>query len=272
MTPRRLGLSDIPAAMELSLEARWNQTSDDWRLVIERDRDRCFALEIEDELAATTTLVSYGDRLGWIGMVLTRERFRRRGCARALLQHAIDVAAAKGLRTLKLDATDAGAPLYASLEFVEEQPVERWFAEGAPPFQALDEMRAPDEAMRCEIPEQLDTQAFGADRASLLSSLVLRGTCTASHAAYALTRPGRMARYMGPCVASNRDAAKDAIGRALSDGGSWYWDLMPSNAAAVDLARWFGFSCVRRLRRMRLGETLRGCDDQVFALGGFELG
>ncbi|MDQ6676524.1 MAG: GNAT family N-acetyltransferase, partial [Acidobacteriota bacterium] len=130
--PRPLSFHDVSAAMELCEEARWNQTADDWRMLIERDQEACFGLYMEGELAATTTLVCYGKGLGWIGMVLTRERFRRRGCASLLVKHAIELAAARGIETLKMDATDMGAPIYASLGFAGEQPVERWLGEIPP--------------------------------------------------------------------------------------------------------------------------------------------
>jgi GNAT superfamily N-acetyltransferase len=266
MKTRLLTLNDVPAAMELCAEAGWNQTSDDWRMLMERDRHACFGLDLEGALAATTTLVSYGKRLGWIGMVLTRKRFRRRGCARALLERAVELAAARGLETLKLDATELGAPLYTSLGFVEEQPVERWFCER--PRGRIPVQEGPADA----IPEQLDSHAFGADRTALLQALVGRGSLTTLDGAYAVTRPGRIARYLGPCVAEDRVAAQRVIESAISEGGAWFWDLLPGNPAAVDTALGLGFAPVRTLLRMSRGAKLQAQDENVFAIGGFELG
>jgi GNAT superfamily N-acetyltransferase len=266
MKTRLLTLHDVPAAMELCAEAGWNQTIDDWRMLIERDSNACFGLDLEGDLAATTTLVSYGTRLGWIGMVLTRKRFRRRGCARALLEGAVELAAARGLETIKLDATELGVPLYASLGFVEEQPVERWFCERPRG------RRQVKEGLADAIPEQFDSHAFGADRTALLQALVGRGSLTTLGGAYAVTRPGRIARYLGPCIAEDRVAAQRVIESAISDGGAWFWDLLPGNPAAVDTALGLGFAPVRTLLRMWRGTKLRARDENVFAIGGFELG
>jgi GNAT superfamily N-acetyltransferase len=251
-------VDDLPAAVELSTEAGWNQTIDDWRMLIERDPEACFGIDLEGQLAATTTLVSYGTELGWIGMVLTRERFQRRGCARLLLEHTIGLANARGVQTLKLDATEFGVPLYSSLGFAEEQPVERWRCERPP--------------MPGAVPEQLDREAFGADRSDLLHSLIGRGHLTTCDGAYAIARPGRVARYLGPCVASNRAAAQKVIEMAIQRGGVWFWDLLSRNSAAVEIAGELGFVPVRRLLRMSRGKELRARKERIFALGGFELG
>ena len=256
--PRALTVNDLPAAMELSTEAGWNQTIDDWRMLIERDCEGCFGIDLEGQLAATTALVSYGTQLGWIGMVLTRERFRRRGCARALLEYALALASARGVKTLKLDATESGAPLYSSLGFIEEQAVERWQCQ-----------RPPGPGVAFEL---LDHEAFGADRTSLLQSLIGRGNLTTCEGAYAITRPGRIAHYLGPCVAADRAAAQNVIESAIQRGGAWFWDLPPRNSVAVEIASELGFAPVRRLVRMSRGKELRAREERVFALGGFELG
>ena len=79
---RRLVASDIPAAAELSEQAGWNQTPDDWRMLIDLAPEGCLAIEVGGELAATTTLLGYGRRLAWIGMVLTKTSYSRaRLCA-----------------------------------------------------------------------------------------------------------------------------------------------------------------------------------------------
>jgi len=264
--PRSLTVQDIPAALEICREADWNQTAEDWRMLIELDPKACLALEINRELAATTTLVSYGTKLGWIGMVLTRQRFRRQGCARTLVRSAIELAAARGIRTLKLDATDSGAPLYASLGFADEQPVECWFGGSR-----LSGQSCIQEATGA-IPVEMDTQAFGVDRTAILESLTGRGSLATTDGGYALARAGRAGRYLGPCVASGRIAAERVIERVTGGGGPYYWDLLPGNSAAVELARDFGFNPVRHLRRMSLGERLVGRDHALFALAGFELG
>ena len=90
--PRNLTSTDIRQAAALSCLAGWNQTTDDWSLLLDLEPLHCWGIEMEGVLAATTTLVCYERRLAWLGMVLTHPDYRRRGLARRLVEHALQVA------------------------------------------------------------------------------------------------------------------------------------------------------------------------------------
>jgi len=254
---------DVTAALELSSGAGWNQTGQDWQLLLELASETCFAIDCEGTLAATATLLFHGAKLAWIGMVLTRPGHRRRGFATILLKEALRVADESGIETVKLDATEMGQPLYASLGFQPEQPVERWWRkEGV--------FATTVHASVNPAGTSAATDAFEADRSRLLEAL--NGTRISDADAFLFTRPGRWARYLGPCVASRRESARDLIDRALSSDSSWCWDLLPENRAAVELAREFGFTPARKLVRMARGKPIRGEDERTYAIAGFELG
>src|SRR5579872_140121 len=125
---RILEPSNVPQALALSQTVGWNQTAADWSLIIEMNPAGCFAMDVEGSVVATTTSIRYGTKLAWIGMVLTHPEFRGRGYARALMQHALHHLS--DVQTIKLDATEVGAPLYRQLGFVDECPIERWIAQG----------------------------------------------------------------------------------------------------------------------------------------------
>jgi GNAT superfamily N-acetyltransferase len=234
---RPLTAEDIDDAFELSSLAGWNQTRDDWRLLLETGQ-ACLAIEEERRLASTATLMCYGRKLAWVGMVLTHPDFRRRGFARLLMSGIMERACELGMATVKLDATDFGRSLYESFGFRDEQPVERWQRLGAS-----------DET---DLPR---------------GRIMLDG-------GYVGDRPGRLNRYLGPCVAQNAEAAHALISGMLSRAPEvgWFWDLLPENRAAVQLARGLGFERVRTLTRMVWGRDLREHEEQVFAISGFELG
>lgn len=258
MLIRALHAGDIDQAVALSDAAEWNQTAADWRMLLELAPDGCFAIDCEGQLAATTTLLCFGTRLAWLGMVLTAPKFRGRGFARALVEHALAVADSKGIETVKLDATDQGRPIYERYGFRFEQDIERWAGRRA---------ESPPEA------ESLPHMAFEVDRAPLLASLAARGRAFGGEHGYALTRDGRRASFLGPCVARDSAIAEELIGRALAGPAQlWYWDLLPANADAVRLARQFGFQRARRLARMVRGAELREREEMIFATAGFELG
>jgi GNAT superfamily N-acetyltransferase len=262
MIPRLLHLADVPAVMELSTAAGWNQTAEDWRRMIELEPHACFGIECDGRLVATTTLLCYGTDLAWLGMVLTHHDYQRRGFARRLVAAAVDEARGRGVRCLKLDATDQGHDLYASFGFIDEQPIERWEHSWPPPLQVPDPVLG-------EIPTALDRGAFGTDRSRFLHSL--GSLAFVAEDAYSMSRPGARSLYLGPCVARHPHTAHRVIAAAL-DEGPWFWDLLPENTAARILAIEFGFHPVRRLIRMRLGEHLQTRDDWVFAIAGFEAG
>jgi GNAT superfamily N-acetyltransferase len=267
---RKLTAADIPAAVQLSTEAGWNQTTEDWRTLIELTPEGCLAIEVDGELGATTTLLCYGQRLAWIGMVLTRMRHRGRGFARCLMTQALGCADQLQIETVKLDATDQGRPLYEKLGFRCEQAVERWWRTGeAGRVSASGTDQQPSHVWR-----DVDLRAFGADRSQLLSKLAGRNPPLSLGNSYLFIRPGRLASHLGPCVSQASESARSLVERALQKPsvGGWCWDLLYANAHAVALARALGFTPKRHLTRMVRGKEQHGNEEMIYATAGFELG
>jgi len=269
---RRLSIPDVPAAMELSEQAGWNQTAEDWRMLIDLAPEGCLAIEVDGELAATTTLLCYGRRLAWIGMVLTKKSYRGRGFARRLLTQALGLADQKAIETVKLDATDQGQPLYEKMGFRSEQAVERWTRPGSGHATGT---AVPIGAVPAENWRMADHRAFGTDRSELLERLARRGEPPfVIDGSYWLTRPGRHSHYLGPSVCDAPRIARALIERALPIAGDrdCSWDLFPTNAGAVAMARDLAFTPTRRLQRMVRGKDLHADNDSIYAIAGFELG
>lgn len=266
---RRLDAADLQGAVGLSRLANWNQTNDDWKMLLRLDPQGCFAIEFDGQIVATTTLLCYGKRLAWIGMVLTRPEYRRRGFAKRLMQAALERASDLKIESIKLDATADGQPLYEKLGFKTEQVIERWFRDGrstiAPARPAL---------RTATPPLEMDDEAFGADRARVLQELASRNPPDSTGEAYNFSRDGARCRYLGPCVGRDQKSARTVIAHTLqaSPQSSWYWDLLTTNQNAIDLAKEFGFAPQRRLERMVLGGSITKNDQMVYAIAGFELG
>jgi GNAT superfamily N-acetyltransferase len=278
---RTMKPGDIPSAMELSTAANWNQTPEDWHRVMQLSAEGCRCIEDAGRIVATTSLLSYGAQLAWIGMVLTRPEYRRQGLARRLMEDAIAMAECGGIRTLKLDATDEGRPLYESLGFVVEEPVERWGRNGDKLSAAKKKANAGKGSLgNAQISDDLfsqDAEAFGVERRELLEALSALGRCIVTEKGYALSRPGRVTQYLGPCVANSEMDVRQLIVAHLEAEESrglepWYWDLLPANTEAVRCATELGFTRRRILWRMRRGEAIENNDAMVYAIAGFELG
>ena len=263
---RRLTAADIAQAGELSTAAGWNQTNDDWARFIALAGESCFGIDSEGALAATGGAVCYSRALAWVGMVLTRPDCRGRGFATHIMRHTVEHLDARGVECVKLDATEMGHELYRRLGFQEESRVERWLRPaGSKPRAAL---------AGFQMDRALDREAFGADRSALLGELARLEAVSISGAGYAMGRPGRLAAYFGPCVATSAEAARAFLEWHLARHGDEpvFWDIPVDNGAAVALAREYGFEPRRRLVRMRRGAGVRHDASRIYALAGFEFG
>jgi GNAT superfamily N-acetyltransferase len=271
---RLLRSADIPDVMRLNRAAGWNQTEADWARVLRLEPEGCFGIEEQGVVAATATVVCYGSDLAWIGMVLTDPAFRGRGFARGLMERLIAFAEARGVAWLKLDATDMGYALYRKLGFEDESPVERWYRP-AGDLSLHADVFATDLASCLS----LDRTAFGADRSMLLADLAREQAAIAPGSAFAMGRPGANAAYFGPCVSLDAAGARNLLQWFLGShpGENVYWDLLPQNGAALNMAQDFGFERRRQLVRM-VRPGVKGPapfvrnDSQVFAIAGFEYG
>lgn len=238
--------ADVADLMTLSTAVGWNQVEADWARLLELEPGGCFVVEEDGRAAASATVITYGQELAWIGMVLTLPDYRGRGFATQLMQRCLDYCDGAGMKTVKLDATDLGRPVYEKFGFVEEYVVERW--------------KGMLDGERREFGRDwaLDREAFGADRRELVERL-------------GYSRAGRVASYAGPVVCRTVEEARERIVHGGASGVT-FWDLAMPNTAAVGLAAELGFASVRRLWRMRRGPAIEERPDLVYALGGFEYG
>ncbi len=280
---RLLTRADLPFADGVRDLAGWNQTIEDWERFLALEPDGCFLAEWEGRPAGTATTIQYGTALAWIGMLLVHPDHRRRGIGRALLERALDHLRDRGVRTVKLDATPLGEPLYASLGFKTEWTLARWSGRVPAPRASLSGagLRSWGEADLGEIGE-LDGTVFGVSRRRLLARLRARSVAAlvlesapGTLAGFGLLRPGARALYLGPVVAASDDAGLSLVENlvARSEDRPIFWDIPDPNGAAVAWAERHGFTVQRRLTRMFCGGNLAPGDPRrQFAISGPETG
>lgn len=278
---RPLTSADIPAALRLSTEPNWDQTAEDWRLMIERAAargDAALGIEVEGALVASAMTLGYGARFGWVSMVLVTRSWQRRGLASRLLKRCIDSLQARGLVPV-LDATPAGRGVYLPLGFVDRYGLSRMVA-AAPKVAPAGASRV---ATVADLPAILayDAEVFGGDRADILRDLLARSGARARLverngrlAGFALGRPGRTAWHVGPVVADDAATARGLFGDALA---GWEGKAMSDIASdQAELRSWLeasGFTEERPYSRMTQGRLDPFGDvRRLYAAAGPELG
>ncbi len=240
---------DVASALELCRQAGWNQLNADWRRLIRYQPEGCFAAVSNGKLAGTVTTTCFGTELAWIGMMLVDPNQRRRGIATRLMRVAIDYLRHCGVQCIKLDATPLGQTVYQELGFQAESTLHRWQGTVSGNSKKTNSDALHDKQLL------LDEQAFGISRRELLESYAKDSLVAVKANAFGMLRPGYLATYLGPIVASKPDEAKEIVSWLLSMvDGDVFWDIFDQNSEAVAIAKSVGFQPVRELTRMSIGQ------------------
>ena len=116
---RPMGVADLQLGLRLTRQAGWNQTESDWLRFMDLQPEGCFVAEIDGASVGTTTTCVFGS-VAWVGMVLVEVNARRKGVATALLKHALNFLEKQQVKSIRLDATAAGLPVYEKFGFTPE--------------------------------------------------------------------------------------------------------------------------------------------------------
>ena len=278
MKLRTMTTDDIPAGMRLKALAGWNQTRGDWQCFLESSPRGCFAAEVDGKVVGTAATIVYEGRFAWIGMVLVDPEFRGRGIGTRLLERAVEHLDTIGVRTMKLDATPAGRPIYQKLGFKDEYEIERWLLKrSAPEAQPATEPQAVSEAVL-----QLDREIFGADRNLLLRALAAENPDFAlvterngEIAGYTFGRRGTLADHLGPWMARDEKTAAALLDEFLENSrrDAVFVDALKDQRFVAEMLLARGFKVSRLLTRMVRGpNTFPGLPDLLCAILGPEFG
>jgi ribosomal protein S18 acetylase RimI-like enzyme len=230
--------------------------------------------ECEGRPVATAVTVAYGSELGWIGMMLVHPDFRRRGIARVLMDHSIEVLRSAGVKSIKLDATPAGREVYLRIGFKDEYRLTRYESDGA-----ASEHTNIRPASADDLPKilALDQAATGAPRDHLLRHLLSEASRAVVYqhngeiTGFGFARAGSLATYVGPIVARDSIHAQQ-IASALTTGKT-FCDLPDGHSAAREWAKSQNFTPQRTLTRMYLGENVQPtAPGSYFAIAAPDLG
>jgi predicted N-acetyltransferase YhbS len=207
-------------------------------------------------------VTSYGP-FAYLGLMAVDPEMQRRGIGQALVEALIARARELGCAMVLLDASDAGAPLYARLGFVEDDRARIYTqATTAPVEPTASQTVAPLREADLPALVAFDARYFGAAREAVLA-LCLHHYADRSFATRDET--GAITGYLiaqdqrlGPWVAATPVAAEALLAHAVTRPfATAPVALVPAaNRDAVALLERSGFTTSRDLRHMRYGGAL----------------
>ena len=272
---RRFTDADVALGMRLKEQVGWNQLEADWRRMHQMQPDGGFVAEYEGEPSGTVMTCIFGD-VAWVAMMLVEPLLRGKGIGRALMEHALSFLDGRGIRSIRLDATPLGQPLYEKLGFVAEYSLAR--CAGCPSGSGAVAGVMPAAEAEYESIISLDRLVTQTDRRKLLACLLAERPAFVARQSgelcgYLLSRAGANATQIGPCIA-NEIAGPLLLHQAFTQfsGRPIYIDIPILHSAAAALAREQGLTVQRQLLRMCRGPHLHEGVDRLWASSGPELG
>lgn len=272
MTP-----DDLPAAHMLSREQKWPHTEGDWAFFLKVGEG--LVAERDGDLIGTTMGWRFGDGAATVGMVIVSPAAQGRGIGGDLMGMMLDRLDG---RTVMLNATDEGLPLYQKLGFEPMGAIvqHQGTAFSVPICELLpDERVRPMGANDMAAIRNLYSRAAGMDRAELFSELRkgAKGVVLARNdhpVGFALFRRFGLGYVVGPTVAPDLNGAKALISHWLGSKAGIFCRLdVPEDSGLSTWLDDLGLPCVGRVTRMARGPKLPADEDaRIFSLASQALG
>jgi len=220
MTP-----ADLPAAHALSTQAQWPHRLEDWELMLNLG----FGLvaEREGRIVGTTMGWPYGADAATLGMVIVSQTSRGEGVGRRLMDAALERLSG---RTVLLNSTPAGAPLYRKLGFQAIGTIHQHqgaaFSVPVAKLRAGERVRPLGASDRAAVIE-LDRRATGLRREALIADLLKSGQGVildrgGEAVGFALFRRFGRGHAVGPVASPDRDGARALISHWLGSNAGMF--------------------------------------------------
>lgn len=264
---RTLLAKDIREAMRLKDAEGWNQTEKDWNIFLGNTKNINLIATVDNETAGMVTAINYDNAVAWLGMMIVDNNFRGLGISRQLMTTAIETLKQNNCKSIKLDATPQGRPVYLKLGFIEEYTINRMvnlnFDHG-PIQKMISDLTEPVAASEISEIIDLDHRIFGVDRSQLIRQLINdypeRSILLKRHGkieGVILGRAGTRYSQIGPVMATNDEDAKILIASALQGlhNQPVVIDVLEDKAQVVDWLISIGFVTQRPFYRMYLDKN-----------------
>ena len=240
--------------------------------------NRWFLATYRDQPAGVVGATNYGP-FTYLGMMTVRKELQRKGIGRALLQHMLDWTETQAIPYLRLDASDAGFPLYLRFGFEVLDQVFKFQLSDYSPSSNFPQRVRSLKFQDIQALADFDSPIFGASRAGLFHAL-LTDFPDRSFAVYDTS--GGMAGYLfaqtrqlGPWAARSPRDAEALLQAALTLAykGDPLAITPEINTAALDLLERYGFRHVLTNRHMQRGlATIPGRRTDIYGQASFAIG
>ncbi len=276
---RPLRTDDRKAAMELSAEAGWNQTAQDWDFLLEDPQNISVAAVAGNKIIGTTVALDYAGQLAWIGMVLVNKAYRGKGVSKLLLQYIFENCKA----AMKLDATAWGEPVYRKFGFLPEYTILRMVNTSVANI-SIHHVDLPRQALSKDLSAiiSLDETVLGTKREKLVAYYMQQYPGKAwmleesnGIEGFALGRTGYRYHHIGPIVATTASQAILLLKQALAQlsGQPVVIDVPVDKKEVIQMLQELDFVKQRQFTRMyRNKNPFAGKVNRLFAIAGPEFG
>ncbi|MEO7383798.1 MAG: GNAT family N-acetyltransferase [Novosphingobium sp.] len=267
---------DLPAATELSQEQQWPHRIEDWQLFLELGEG--LVAERAGKLIGTILAWRYGEDMATIGMVIVSPAAPGQGIGRKLME---GIVSRLGNRTIVLNATEEGLPLYRKLDFVETGVIiqHQGIARDVPLAELLRGDRIRPKGKADTNLAAIYSAANGMDRQELFKSLSDNGrtvvyTRDNVPIGFAMLRRFGSGWSVAPVVAPDAASAKALILHWLAvKQGSFCRIDIDAESGLGDWLESLGLACVGSVRTMARGPApTSGTQAKVFAIAAQALG
>lgn len=215
---REITGADAPLCVELSRLVGWPHRAEDWEMAIGLGHGVVVALG--RKLVGTALWWPYGESHATLGLIIVSPEQQGAGIGKRLMQALLEQTEG---RTLMLNATAAGEPLYAKSGFVAYGGVRQYqgatLAVAAPELRPGQRLRS---ATQADLPllERLDREASGLPRGPTLSALLARGECVFLErnddpVGFSILRAFGRGLVIGPVIAADGADARTLIAHWL---------------------------------------------------------
>jgi len=256
---RTLTTADLDHADAIQLAAYGGGSRKDrLQFYLSLQPDGWLLARLDGEPAGIAGGTNYGT-VGHIGLVAVDPSKQRQGVALALMEHLLSWFAAQRCLVIQLDASEAGAPLYRRLGFVEDEKTLGFTQDDCALRPAQSERVGAVRANDIPALETFDTPIFGGARATVFAAALAEAP---ERAFIARDAEGRISGYLfaqplllGPWAAHTPADAEALLAAALTlpFSGAIRTLTPSSNTDAANMLMRYGFSPQRLLRRMRRG-------------------